>query len=717
MVAEITRLSQLVAQLQKGNASNSGNTGGAKMKKPEPYDGTKDTLRGFLTQLRAYMRHYEGEFIYDHQKVMFAANQLTGSAISWFEPILRDYLENDEPKKREKETRRIFEDYDNFEEAIKAAFGDPDEERTAERQLTLLKQKGPASEYAAKFRQLSSKLDWPDEPLMTQFYAGLKEEVKDELAKQDRPDEFADFVKMAVRIDNRLYERRLEKRSRGAWTTTKSYTSNTKKKVQYQGKPRSTAWGSHSGPMEIDTTKRQPKKGTERKDIKCYNCQEKGHYANECKKPKRLPEPKRQLNATQKPPHQNLSWTACYDDTCSTHKSDKEVAGWYPKERNSKTIAMLKRVELGKALRALDNWEKQEPDTQTQPALEWHEQDCAQEILDSQEPARDIKEETPEPEIARPTVIVSTLEAGPSKYDPTSYLGTRQYPAPYGDATRAILSGVPMRMAHEERRANQQPRPMFGDDETLEPQHLTHGQVAWAVCIYDHCGKHMGQKVTNNFFPRRHNNQPIPDAMQGKELEHWIITERGTVVPYVVFTPDPEYPLDCRELEDWRSCRTPKCLTHAVDKALAWHGIQQINRPAEQRRRRQADERLPGMSPQEYLEGVAWQAVQETQGSNSEESVSQVLDTIKRAAERGTTRQENQTISLTDLYGNAYRRYKDEQEILQQRRTGDSTLRTPEPRHPERARQRREDRLRRAEERMEQTLRYHGWTKNDRTQL
>jgi len=48
---------------------------------------------------------------------------------------------------------------------------------------------------------------------MAAFYQGLKDEVKDELAKQDRPDEFPNYVAIVVRIDNRLYERRIEKKA------------------------------------------------------------------------------------------------------------------------------------------------------------------------------------------------------------------------------------------------------------------------------------------------------------------------------------------------------------------------------------------------------------------------------------------------------------------------------------------------------------------------
>jgi hypothetical protein len=34
--------------------------------------------------------------------------------------------------------------------------------------------------------------------------------------------------------------------------------------------------------------------------------------------------------------HGLFSWTACYDDGCFTHKSDKEGAGWYPKRNKDK---------------------------------------------------------------------------------------------------------------------------------------------------------------------------------------------------------------------------------------------------------------------------------------------------------------------------------------------------------------------------------------------
>jgi hypothetical protein len=41
---------------------------------------------------------------------------------------------------------------------------------------------------------------------MDYFYDGLKEVVKDEIYKVDRPDDLAVYITIAVRADNRLYE-------------------------------------------------------------------------------------------------------------------------------------------------------------------------------------------------------------------------------------------------------------------------------------------------------------------------------------------------------------------------------------------------------------------------------------------------------------------------------------------------------------------------------
>ena len=82
----------------------------------------------------------------------------------------------------------------------------------AERKIQRLRQTGLAAEYTAKFRQLSAQLGWGDAPLIAAYYHRLKERVKDEIARQDRPDNLGKIIGLAIKIDNRQYKQELEKK-------------------------------------------------------------------------------------------------------------------------------------------------------------------------------------------------------------------------------------------------------------------------------------------------------------------------------------------------------------------------------------------------------------------------------------------------------------------------------------------------------------------------
>ena len=43
------------------------------------------------------------------------------------------------------------------------------------------------------------------------FYQALKEQVKDDIARGDRPTDLEDMINTAVRIDDRQFEQELEK--------------------------------------------------------------------------------------------------------------------------------------------------------------------------------------------------------------------------------------------------------------------------------------------------------------------------------------------------------------------------------------------------------------------------------------------------------------------------------------------------------------------------
>ncbi|EQB43072.1 hypothetical protein CGLO_18341 [Colletotrichum gloeosporioides Cg-14] len=320
-----------------------------KLSAPITYDGTPGQLKSFLIQVKNYQNFHHGDFTSQTEKVVHAATYLRGRALKWFEPIQEEFLRYETLDECSTETRDIYSSFKGFEDALRSLFQDPDEKRQAERDLAQLRQTKSTKEYAATFRQLSVQLDLTEETKIFMFYQGLKDEVKDEIIKIDRPEDFLQYADLAIKIDNRLFERRKEKgEKRQGPNSGRKYQWQPHQKFNPQrndSRPRnnwnntrqSTAYGQHSGPMDLSMmTKPNDKKPW---NPKCYNCNKQGHIARDCKQPKKLPwkpvaERPRQVNTIAKTSHASQSWTGCYDDDCRIHLEDKEMSGHYPRDSN-----------------------------------------------------------------------------------------------------------------------------------------------------------------------------------------------------------------------------------------------------------------------------------------------------------------------------------------------------------------------------------------------
>ncbi|KAE8219386.1 hypothetical protein CF319_g6910, partial [Tilletia indica] len=158
----------------------------------------------------------------DDTKINYAVSFLRDDAMAWVEPFA---------SKTPEEQPAFMKSYHLFIKELKTIFGDPDEVATAERNIRLLRQRGPASTYFADFRRYAAVLDWNDSALASQAYVGLKDPIKDELARTGRPDGLDQLIEICTRIDNRLHERQVE-RERPV-TTTRATTTTTTNNSNY----------------------------------------------------------------------------------------------------------------------------------------------------------------------------------------------------------------------------------------------------------------------------------------------------------------------------------------------------------------------------------------------------------------------------------------------------------------------------------------------------
>ena len=169
-------------------------------------------------------------------------------------PALRKLLNGEE------EGIKMFKRFDNFKKEMQKIFVNAHEKQTAEWLIQHLQQKTSAAEYSTRFQEQSWLTEWDDDALMTMYWWGLKDNVKDELMRHGAMIEtLEELMKAAIEIDDKLYERAMKKRyddphSR-AGTYTGTHTSYRQGGTGFFRRKNNPYAG--TVPMELDSTQRR----------------------------------------------------------------------------------------------------------------------------------------------------------------------------------------------------------------------------------------------------------------------------------------------------------------------------------------------------------------------------------------------------------------------------------------------------------------------------
>ena len=255
---------------------------------PDLYHRDRSKLRAFLTQVKLYTGFNGHQFPTDTDKVLWAASHLRGPAFNWIETFLSDYMKNRLPDGRcsngiTKKSIKIFQKFEGFEGRINRVFGDIDQGRTAERNIQNLKQTGSATSYTTAFQQFANQTSWNNDALKAQYYKGLKDGVKDEVARSDAPSDLQDLIEIAVKIDNRNFERALEHKGNYR-SETHIHHNREEKKPHYPREMEITNYtmsrkqGNKGKPRNSGLSKEVMNNRREKK--LCYKCGLPGHIAS-----------------------------------------------------------------------------------------------------------------------------------------------------------------------------------------------------------------------------------------------------------------------------------------------------------------------------------------------------------------------------------------------------------------------------------------------------
>ena len=176
-----------------------------KIADPEPFEGDRLQLTNFLSQCQLKIYAQSARYPDEITKIHFAGSFLRGGAYSWFQPLLASSHKGVQPAE--------FESFKTFTDALSRVYGDPNPEITAERELRQLRQSSSATQYIAEFQRLRQYVRYNEAALISQFYHGLRDNIKDRLADSPRPKTLAELMKAATSHDSRISERILERKA------------------------------------------------------------------------------------------------------------------------------------------------------------------------------------------------------------------------------------------------------------------------------------------------------------------------------------------------------------------------------------------------------------------------------------------------------------------------------------------------------------------------
>lgn len=261
---ESLQLNDRLSQLERAPSSMKNLKLNPKVPIPDKFDGNISKYRDFLASIKNYFALQGDRYPDDETKVRFIGTLFTGDPLSWFRSLI------------ESDSESLY-DFQRFIDEFKSNYDDPYVMKNAQSKLRRLKQgKGSVLSYASRFRRLASESGYNNEAKIALFRTGLNDDVKDVLATLlDEPSEFESFINFCIKIDHRLFDRRMEKRG----LSQSSFQSK---------KPSGT---SEPSPMDLDNlenvkSKKLSKEERQRrfKENLCLYCGEAGHRLSNCPK-------------------------------------------------------------------------------------------------------------------------------------------------------------------------------------------------------------------------------------------------------------------------------------------------------------------------------------------------------------------------------------------------------------------------------------------------
>lgn len=233
----------------------------------EIFEGNIDQCGGFLLQCRLAFARSPSMFPSNSARITYIVSALKGKALRWAQAFLASHsMETLSSQLFIQEFERVFNHPLQQEEASK-------------RLLTLRQGRKSVAEHSVDFRILAEETGWDELALKGTFTNSLSETIKDQLASRDEPGSLDELISLAIRIDNRLRERRKERDSISHNPRVSCFRSPVEASSGQSPPPNEP----EPEPMQIGRTRLTPEERQRRYTAKvCLYCGDKGHFVANC---------------------------------------------------------------------------------------------------------------------------------------------------------------------------------------------------------------------------------------------------------------------------------------------------------------------------------------------------------------------------------------------------------------------------------------------------
>jgi len=192
-----------LTQLSKAPKSSSA----IKFRIPDIFDGSDPSaLDAFTFQCSMYIAARSADFPDDESRVTFVLSYLGGTALDWFQSELNCAICDGD------NFPIWFQSYSAFISELRLRFGpqDPAADATAALEELQYEDSTKAARYTISFNQHAFRTGWNDRALSRQYYKGLPDRIKDEIARVGQPADLQALQTLTATLDQRYWDRQSE---------------------------------------------------------------------------------------------------------------------------------------------------------------------------------------------------------------------------------------------------------------------------------------------------------------------------------------------------------------------------------------------------------------------------------------------------------------------------------------------------------------------------